>query len=80
MGTPWKDTRNCNGVWEESIPQGDPKLKHWATSPLLWRRIERVKPEGLAYLEATAPCNSKDKYNSNSKCSGNYYGKCNGRH
>jgi hypothetical protein len=47
------------GHVEESIPQGDPRLKPRATSPnpgakapfSLWV-LERAKPKGLAYLEA----------------------------
>jgi hypothetical protein len=37
---------------KESIPQGDPRLKPWATSPSISGWDERAKPEGLAYLDA----------------------------
>jgi hypothetical protein len=36
---------------QEGIPQGNPKLKHWATSPV-FRRVERPKAKALGYLEA----------------------------
>ena len=42
------------GVGEEGISQGDPKLKHWATSPFSSYEGERPKAEALGYLEAIA--------------------------
>jgi hypothetical protein len=36
---------------KKAYPRGDPKLKHWATSPVFWQ-VERPKAKALGYLEA----------------------------
>jgi hypothetical protein len=53
---------------EEGIPQGDPKLKHWATSPFSFWYLERPKAEALGYLDAKAKARSSGNSKGKSTC------------